>query len=387
MAKFISYGRQSIGRDDIRAVVGVLKSNFLTQGPKVLELEHKICKYTGAKYAVAVSNGTTALDLSIRALNIKPGKEGITSPNTFVASANAMLYNSISPVFADIDSKTYNLDPRAAEKLVNAKTKLIVAVHYAGQPCDMPAIKKIAKKRKLFVIEDAAHAIGSKYKDGSNVGSCKYSDLTTFSFHPVKNITTGEGGAITTNNKELYDRLIMLRTHGITKDPQKMSKTPGPWYYEMQELGFNYRMSDLQAALGVSQFKKIDRFKQKRRQIVEKYNKAFESLANITIPFEAEGIDSMFHLYTLLIDFEKIGKSRQEVMKLLGAKQVGSQVLYIPVYHQPFYRKLGYKKGLCPQAEKYYEKALSLPLYPGLSSFQINRVIKSLKRIVGGSGD
>jgi len=383
MNKFISYGKQWIDEEDKRAVLDVLESDFLTQGPKVEEFEQAICKYTGAKYCVAVSNGTAALHLAVACLDIKKGYEGITTPITFVASANCLIYNGLTPVFADIDEKTYNIDPEEIEKAITPKTKVIIPVDFAGQSADMKKIAEIAKKNKLYVIEDAAHAIGSTYKDGSKVGSCKYSTLTTFSFHPVKTITTGEGGAITTNNEKLYVKLLLLRSHGITKDPSALGKNPGPWYYEMQTLGFNYRMCDIQAALGVSQIKKLSSFKRRRREIVGRYNQAFKKLKNIITPYEEDGLKSAFHLYVLKIDFKAIGKSRVDVMHLLKEKNIGTQVHYIPVHTQPYYKeKFGTKEGDCPESENYYAEALSLPLFPKMTDFDIKYVIEKVKSIL-----
>lgn len=383
MKEFISYGKQWIDQDDIDSVVSVLQSDFLTQGPNVEEFEKAICEYTGAKYCVAVSNGTAALHLAVAALDIEKGSEGITTPMTFVASANCLLYNNLIPVLADIDEKTYNIDPLEIEKKITDKTRVIVPVDFAGQPAEMEKIFEIAKKNNLFVIEDAAHAIGSKYADGSNVGSCKYSDLTTFSFHPVKTITTGEGGAITTNDKKLYNRLILLRSHGITKNPDFLSQNPGPWYYEMQDLGYNYRLTDIQSALGTSQLKKLDRFVSRRREIIEKYDESFKNSPNVVIPYEKEGLYSAFHLYVLQIDFEKIGKTRAEVMTELKAENVGTQVHYIPVHLQPYYKdQFGYKTGDFPIAEGYYSRCLSLPLYPKLNDSDVEEVIQIVSKVL-----
>lgn len=384
MPNFISYGKQWIDDDDIQVVIETLKSDYLTQGPRVLEFEKAICDYTGAKYCVAVSNGTAALHLAVLALNIAKGEEGITTPITFTASSNCMLYAGLKPVFADIREDTYNIDPEEIKKKATDSTKLIVAVDFAGQPTDLEEISDFAKSRGIYIIEDAAHSIGSKYQDGSKVGNCKYSDLTTFSFHPVKTITTGEGGAITTNDEKLYKRLLLLRSHGITKDPEEMSQNPGPWYYEMHELGFNYRITDMQCALGCSQLKRLDQFISRRREIVKKYNESFNSLPNVITPYEKDGLVSAFHLYVLQIDYDKIGKTRKQVMEELGANNIGTQVHYIPVHTQPYYQKnFHYKNGDFPKAEKYYDKCLSLPLYPAMTDGDVEMVITEVKNVLG----
>lgn len=383
MKNFIPYGKHWVDEDDIKAVESVLRSEFIVQGPCVERFEKEICKVTGAKYCVAVSSGTAALHLAVLALEIAPDSEGITSPNTFVASSNALIYGGLKPIFADINSGTYCLDPEEVAKKITKKTKIIIPVDFAGQPADMEKIHALAKSKKLYVIEDAAHAIGSKYADGSSVGSCKYSDLTTFSFHPVKTITTGEGGAITTNDKKLYKKLILLRSHGITKEVGDLGKNPGPWYYEMQALGFNYRMSDFAAALGISQIKKLGGFVKRRRQIVKKYNRAFKDLPNLIVPFEKEGVESAFHLYVVQIDFKKIKRSRKEFIEKLWDYGIGTQVHYIPVYHQPYYKSaFGYNKADFLKCEQYYNRALSLPLYPKMSDDDISRVIMAMKKIL-----
>lgn len=364
--KFLSYGKQWIDDDDIRAVVETMRSAFLTQGPKLEEFEERICEYTGAKYCIAVASGMAALHIAVASLQIEKHKEGITSPNTFVASSNCMIYNGVKPIFADIDSKTYCIDPEKIKEKITENTRLIIPVHFAGQPCEMKSIFKIAKKNNIFVIEDAAHAIGSKHEDGSKVGSCKYSDLTIFSFHPVKTITAGEGGVITTDNKELYERLLLLRNHGITKS-------------EMRILGYNYRLSDIHASLGISQLKKLDKFVERRREIVKKYNEAFISVDWLAIPYEKPGVYSAFHLYVLQIDFDKIGKSRRQVMEELKLKNIGTQIHYVPVHTQPYYQEnFGYRRGDFPIAEKYYQHALSIPLYPRMVNDDVDYVIKSM---------
>lgn len=380
----IGYGHQYIDDSDIEAVVNVLKSDYLTQGPSVTAFEKKICEITGAKYCVVVSNATAGLHIAVAALELGEGSEGITTPNTFLASSNCMVYNNVKPVFADIDSVSYNIDPKEIEKHISAKTKLLIPVHFAGLSCEMKEISAIAKKNNLHVIEDAAHAIGSQYADGSYVGNCKYSDMTVFSFHPVKTITTAEGGAVTTNSDELYQKLLMLRSHGVTKDEAILTKNPGPWYYEMHSLGFNYRMTDMQAALGVTQLQKLDFFKKRRREVIAMYNKAFVDMKYLKTPYEPENVSSCFHLYVTQIDFESLGKSRAQVMQELRDRGIGTQVHYIPVPTQPFYKNtFGYKDGDYPIAEKYYEQELSLPLYPGLSDDDVNTVIKAVKEVIG----
>lgn len=379
----IGYGHQYIDDSDIEAVVKVLKSDYLTQGPSVTQFEKKICDITGAKYCVSVSNATAGLHIAVAALELEEGSEGITTPNTFLASSNCMVYNNVKPVFADINPVSYNIDPTEIETHITGKTKLLVPVHFAGLPCEMDKISEIVKKYNLHVIEDAAHAIGSQYADGSYVGNCKYSDMTVFSFHPVKTITTGEGGAVTTNDEKLYQKLCMFRSHGTTKDEKLLTKNPGSWYYEMQSLGFNYRMTDMQAALGCSQLAKLDWFKKRRREVVAAYNNAFAGMKYLKTPTEPKEVSSCFHLYAVQIDFAALGKSRTQVMQELRDKGIGTQVHYIPVPTQPFYKETyGYKNGDYPVAEKYYEQELSLPLYPGLSDEDVNSVIKAVKEVI-----
>ncbi|MCG8572051.1 MAG: UDP-4-amino-4,6-dideoxy-N-acetyl-beta-L-altrosamine transaminase [Spirochaetes bacterium] len=380
---FLSYGKQWIDNEDITEVEKVLKSPFLTQGPKVTEFEKALCNYTGANYCVVVSNGTAALHLAVAALDIEKNKKGITSPITFAASSNCMIYNNVNPLFVDINPKTYNLDYSKLEEIDDPEVKLIIPVHFAGQPCNMDQITKIANNKNWFIIEDASHAIGSKYKDGSMVGSNKYSDMTTFSFHPVKTITTGEGGAITTNDKELYKKLIILRNHGITKNKLEHNTNPETWYYEMQKLGFNYRLTDIQCALGISQLKKLNMFIKRRREIVKKYNNDFKDEKFITIPFEERGYCSAFHLYVLQFDFSKLNKNRNEMMNILKKKNIGTQVHYIPVHIHPYYqKKFGFKLGDFPCAEKYYEQALSIPLYPKMNNEEVQYVIDNILSLV-----
>ena len=379
----IQYGHQHIDDEDIQAVVNVLKSDFLTQGPAVSRFENKICEITGAHYCVAVSNATAGLHIAVQALNLPENSEGITTPNTFLASANCLLYNKIRPVFADIDPDTYNIDLTEIGKKITPHTKVIIPVHFAGLSCDMERIKKVADGHNIRVIEDAAHAIGSCYADGSPVGNCKYSDMTVFSFHPVKTITTGEGGAITTNDESLYKRLLQLRSHGVTKDTELLTQNPGPWYYEMHSLGFNYRMTDMQAALGYSQLLKLEHFRERRQSIVDRYNEAFDGIPHIKLPYRNFEQISCFHLYVLQIDFEKIGITRKDFMKKLVDKGIGTQVHYIPVHTQPYYKKhYGYKTGDYPIAEQYYEMALSLPLHLSMTDVDVDKVIFTINEIM-----
>lgn len=380
---FIPYGSQWIDEEDIAAVVSVLRSDFLTQGPRIQQFEKAITDYTGARYCVAFANGTAALHCAVNALDLEDGSEGITSTNTFVASANCMAYNRVRPVLADIDKDTFNVTADSLQARLHATTRLLIPVHFAGQPCDMPEISNLAQKTGCYIIEDAAHAIGSKYEDGSLVGNCRYSDMTVFSFHPVKTLTTGEGGAVTTNNEKLYHKLLLFRSHGITKDPDKLQQNPGPWYYEQHELGFNYRITDLQCVLGLQQFKKLESFIKRRKEIVSKYNKALQGINNLKVPRERERVESCFHLYVLQIDFQAIGRSRTMIMNELKNKGIGSQVHYIPVHTQPWYQKeFGYKWGDCPVAEQYYSQSLSIPLYPRMTDTEVTRVIEGVKEVV-----
>lgn len=371
---YIPYGRQCIEEDDIEAVVKVLRSDYVTTGPAVTEFEKIVAEYTGAKYAVAVSNGTAALHLACLAAGIKEGDEVITTPVTFAASANCALYCGAKPVFVDIEPDTYNIDPTKIEEKITPKTKAIIAVHFTGQPCKMDEIHVIAKKHNLFVIEDAAHALGADYK-GRKVGSI--SDMTAFSFHPVKHITTGEGGMITTNNKELYDRLVLFRSHGITRDERFLEKTEGGWYYEQLDLGYNYRITDIQCALGVSQMKKLDRFLERRREIAKRYDDAFVNMKGIQIPRQEKGCHNSWHLYVIQVT----DKDRKEVFDTLRNKNIGVNVHYIPVYQHPYYRHNGYETVYCKNAEEYYAHAISIPMYPLLSSEEQDYVIKIIKEL------
>lgn len=372
----IPYGKQTIEQDDIQAVVDVLQSDFLTTGPKIAEFEQTVADYVGAKYAVAISNGTSALHAACFAAGIGPGDEVITTPLTFAASANCVLYCGGTPVFADVDPKTYNIDPEDIRRKITDRTKAIIAVHLAGQPCDMDAIHSIAREHGLIVIEDGAHALGSVYK-GKKVGSM--SDMTTFSFHPVKPITTGEGGMIVTDNEDFYKKMVLFRSHGITRDDSMMTRNDGPWFYQQFDLGYNYRITDIQCALGCSQMKKLDRFLARRKEIVARYNEAFADCDNIITPYQLSDTESGWHLYIVQVK----NCDRRQVFENMREKGIGVNVHYIPVYMHPYYQEHGYKNVHCANAEEIYSHIISLPLYPGLTSEQQDYVIDTLKSLCG----
>lgn len=365
MKKYIPYGKQEILSQDTAAVLKTLRSDFITQGPEVAAFEKALAKSVGAKYAVAVSNGTAALHLAYLAAGIQPGDEVITTAMTFVATTNMLLTMGAKPVFCDIRMDTYNIDEEKIEKLITKKTKAIVVVHFAGQPCAMKEILQIAKKHKLKVIEDAAHALGSKYA-GSKIGGLK-SDMTTFSFHPVKPITTGEGGAITTNSKKYYEKLMLLRTHGVFKNKKGI--------IEMTELGFNYRITDIQCALGTSQLKRLASFIKRRRQVVKWYASLFKGMEEVTIPVELKGNISGWHLYVILVP----AKKRLALVQHLKKNGIGANFHYPPVYVHPYYRKNGYAKTKCKHAEDYFARCITLPLYPGLPKKDVQFVVQTIK--------
>jgi UDP-4-amino-4,6-dideoxy-N-acetyl-beta-L-altrosamine transaminase len=404
----IPYGQQYIDDDDIREVVRVLKSNFITQGPAIPEFEQSLADYCGALHAVVFNSGTSALHGAYFALGLGKGDEFITSPITFVATANAGLYLQAKPVFVDVEPDTGNIDASKINKKITNKTKLIAPVHYGGHPVNLENIRDIAAKHNLFVVEDACHALGARYRQRATgnrrqmksasdgwikIGSCKFSDLTILSFHPVKHITTGEGGAVLTNNKDFYEKLIMFRSHGITKDKNKFKAKAkvknymkdhlnldlnlAPWYYEMQILGYNYRMTDIQAALGISQLKKLDSFVRQRRAIADMYNKAFIDNPWFDIPVEKEYADSSYHLYPIRLK-DRYRKRKKEFFSRLRKNGIGVQVHYIPVCLQPYYRELGYKNGSCPVAEDFYHSEISLPIFPGLKQKDIKTVIEKV---------
>lgn len=377
----IYYGRQWIDDDDVRAVASVLKSDFITCGPRVEEMERSLEAYTGAKYAVAVCNGTAALHCACIAAGIGPGDEVITTPLTFAASANCALYCGATPVFADIDPETYNIDPDSIRAHITPKTKAIIAVDFTGQAVKHKEIRDICEEFHLVFIEDAAHAIATKY-DGKQVGSL--ADMTCFSFHPVKTITGGEGGAVTTNNEEYYKKLVLAHTHGITHDEAMMEEAPheGPWYYEQINLGYNYRITDFQAALIVSQMSKLEMFAKRRKEIVKKYNEAFSNIPELIVQKEIPESDTCRHLYIIRLVLDKLTCTRREFFDAMSAENVQCQVHYVPVYWFPYYRHLGYQKGLCPKAEAVYQEIMSIPLYPKMTDQDVEDVIHAVKKVI-----
>jgi perosamine synthetase len=399
----IPYGKHFLDEDDISAVVEVLRSGWITQGPKIPELESVVSRYVGSKYAVVVSSATAALHLACLAAGLGVKSKVVTSNNTFVASANCILYVGGTPVFCDIDPYTLNLNTDLFEEIVKKDPAInaVIPVHFGGSPCNMKAIGMVAKKNGLSVIEDASHAFGAQYHNGDGrVGNCKYSDMTVFSLHPVKGVTAGEGGIITTNDENIYNQLLSLRSHGICKGNFDFPgvSLPGddliykqealedgklnPWYYEMQELGFNYRITDIQCALVLSQLNKLDMFLERRREIAHIYDNLLNNVKHLTLTQKESRALSSNHIYVVRIDFQSIGKSRGQIMRLLSSKDIGSQVHYIPVTRHPYYNELGFKPSNYPESEKYYRQALTIPLYYGLSNDEIVDVVKSLKEVL-----
>lgn len=376
----IYYGRQCIEQMDIDVVEKVLRSDLVTCGPKVAEAEKKICEVTGAKYAVVVSSGTGALHLAAMAAGIKKGDEVIVTPMTFAASANCILYCGGTPVFADIRPDTYNIDPESIRAHITEKTKAVVAVDYTGQAVELDEIREICREHGLVLIEDAAHSIGTSYK-GRKVGSI--ADLTTFSFHPVKTVTAGEGGAVTTNDEQTYRRLLRLRSHGITREQDEMvNPSDALWYNEQVELGYNYRMTDFQAALLISQLSRLDRFVARRKEIARRYDEAFSGMPELIVQKEIEASDTARHLYVIQLNPALLKCTRREFFDALYAENVCPQVHYLPVYMHSYYQKLGYKTGLCPIAEELYENIMSIPLYYGLTDDDVETVIEAVKKVV-----
>ena len=376
----LSYGRQYIDEEDIQAVADTLRSDYLTCGPRITQLEEKLCEVTGAKYCVAVSNGTAALHIAAIAAGIKEGDEVITTPITFAASANCALYCGARPVFADINPDTYNIDPASIRKCITDKTKAVVAVDFTGQAVELDEIRAICKEHNLVLIEDAAHSIGTRY-NGQPIGSI--ADMTTFSFHPVKTVTAGEGGAVTTNDPVLYQKLLLAHAHGITRDRSQMvHPTDDPWYNEQVNLGYNYRMTEFQAALLMSQLKKLEAFSKRRKEIVKMYDEAFSKIPEVKVQKEIPESDTTRHLYILQLDDRKLSCTRREFFDALHAENIYSQVHYLPVYWHSHYENLGYPKGLCPNAEHYYRQSMSLPLYYSLTDEDVKDVIHAVEKLV-----
>jgi UDP-4-amino-4,6-dideoxy-N-acetyl-beta-L-altrosamine transaminase len=386
----LTYGKHWIDDEDIQAVADVLRGDWITMGPKIDEFEQSMCCWVGAKCAVAVSSGTAALHGSMFGLGINPGDEVITTPMTFAATSNAILYVGGIPVFADIDQNTGNIDPNEIEKKLTSKTKAIIPVHFAGLPCDMVAIREIASRHNLKIVEDAAHALGAEYKIDDTwykVGACAHSDMATFSFHPVKHITTGEGGMVLLNDEVVEERTRRIRMHGVSLDIRKRLNKNTTWLYEMVDLGYNYRVSDLQCALGVSQLKKLPLFLERRNTIAERYGAAFQSMEELSLPNLLPSQRALakhaWHIYVVQLHLDKLKGSREEIFFALRAENIWPQVHYIPVHLHPYYQKeLGYKKNDFPRAEAFYEKVLSLPLYPRMSDEDVEDVITGVKKVI-----
>ena len=378
--KPLHYSHQSINEDDIKAVDAVLRSDFLTCGPKITEMEEKLCKITGAKYAVACSNDTAALHMACLAIGIKEGDEVITTPITFAASANCALYCGGTPVFADIDPETYQIDPEDIERKITSHTKAVVAVDYTGQSVKIDEIKEICKKHGLYFIEDAAHSLGTKYK-GQPIGSL--ADISCMSFHAIKTVTGGEGGAAFTNDEEIYKKLLLFRSHGITRDQSLMHhESEGPWYYEMVDLAPNYRLTDMQAALISSQLDRLPQFAARRKAIKKRYDEAFSELPQLFVQKEIPESDTVRHLYILRIKPETLKINRRQFFDAMAAENIFCNVNYIPVYRLPYYEEHGYQKGLCPNAEKLYDEMMSIPFYSGMTDSDVEDVIFAVQKIV-----
>jgi perosamine synthetase len=374
--KFLPYGQHWIDDRDIAFAVEVLKSDWITQGPKVDEFEKKVAEYCGARYAVAVSNGTAALHAACAVAGISTGDEAITTPITFAATSNAIIYCGGKPVFADIREDTLNIDVREIDRKLTPRTKAILPVDFAGQPADLDEIMAIARARKLIVIEDASHALGAEYK-GHKIGSL--ADMTIFSFHPVKHITTGEGGMILTDNEEFYDKLRIFRHHGIVKD----SQNKGSWYYEIYNPGYNFRLTDFQCALGISQLKKLDSFIRRRMEIAAKYNEAFVDMEEIITPIEDKNIKAVYHIYVIQLQTKTLRADRREILEALKAENIGVNVHYMPLHLHPFYQKeFAYRRGDYPVAETYYERAITLPIFPKMSNSDVQDVIAATKKVI-----
>lgn len=377
-ATMLPYGQQWLDEQDKAAVLSVLDSDFITQGPQIERFERKVADYVGAQFAVAFCNGTAALHAACFAAEIGPGDEVITTPITFLASSNCVLYMGGKPVFVDVDERTYNIDPDRIAEYITPRTKAIIPVDLTGQPAEMDRIMMMARDHGLVVIHDAAHSLGAEYGD-RKVGA--WGDMTVFSFHPVKHITTGEGGMIVTDNELYYKRLLLFRNHGMTRDPVVMTACDGPWYYEMHELGYNYRMTDLQAALGVSQMDKLNEFVAARRKIAESYTAAYKELEGLIVPEQHHAANSSWHLYVLRWDNSRFSVGRRTIFEALRAENIGVNVHYIPVYRQPYYQRIGFADVRLPNAEAYYASVISLPIFPRMTDNDVNDVIDAVRKV------
>lgn len=376
----LSYGHQNISEADVQSVVDVLKSDFLTCGPATAAFEEALKEVTGARYVTAVTNGTAALHVAMLALGVGPGDEVIVSPITFAASANCVLYCGATPVFADIDSETWNISPASIEEKITSRTKAIVAVDFGGVPVDLDAIRLICDEHGLFLVEDAAHSLGTSL-DGRPVGSI--ADVTTFSFHPVKTVTTGEGGAVATNDPDLACRIELFSKHGITRKKELMENPEeGGWYYEQRELGYNYRISDIAAALGVAQLKRLNEFGETRRRLVEYYDGRFSKIPEVSFQLDSHPEETVRHLYCLRFDTEALGVSRRFIFDALKAEGIGVNVHYLPVYRLPYYAHEGYKSDCCPEANAYYEEAITLPLHCCMDESDANDVVRAVEKVI-----
>ncbi len=379
-AQFLPYGTQWLDEKEINEVIDSLKSNWITTGPKMHLFEDKFKHFIGSKFAVAVNSGTAALHISTSSININRGDEVITTPLTFVASSNCIIYRGGTPVFADIKKNTYNIDPNEIKKKITSRTRAIIPVHFSGQPCDMDEILEIANENDLFIIEDAAHAIDAEYKNRKigNIG-----DLTAFSFHPVKNITTAEGGMVTTNDYELYNKLLMFRTHGISKNTVKRFGKSGDYYYDMQYLGYRYNLSELHASLGIHQLNKLEAFQRKRNEIVKHYYRELNDLEGITLPYIKKDIKHSWHLFIIQLNLEKLTVNRDYIFRALREENIGVNVHYIPVHYHSYYKnKLGLKKGSLPHVEWLYPRLLTIPLFPKMSNNDVNDVVNALEKVI-----
>jgi len=378
-SSLLPYGRHNLEDDDVAAVLESLRGGWLTTGPTIGRLERAVAERVGARHAVAVSSGTAALHAAVFAAGIGPGDEVIAPPLTFAATTNVVLYQGGLPVFADVRADTLTLDPDDVERRLTPRTRAVIAVDYAGQPCDLDALRGLTRRRGLVLIEDAAHALGAEYH-GRPLGAL--ADLTTWSFHPVKHVTTGEGGMITTDDAGLAARCARFRNHGIATDAAER-EARGDWFYEMTDLGFNYRLTDLQCALGLAQLAKLDRFLQRRRAVAERYRAALDDLAALSLPAVAPDVSHAWHLFPVLLQLERLSADRRTVFSALRAEGIGVNVHYIPVYWHPYYQRLGYEKGLCPRAEAVYERLLTLPLFPAMNERDVDDVVRAVRKVVG----